>query len=555
MARLVALVVALVLVADAALCALIVARVPYTEIDWRAYMAQMRAINAGGGADASRAPPGRDALARGLAPSSRASQVGRPAGFLGGERDYSKLVGETGPCVYPALHVYAFAALYEATDAARTSRARSSSSSRSTSPRSFSPPTRTAARAAPLVALLVLPLSRRAHSLFVLRLFNDGVGAPLWCASHPRRRDSSGCSLASARSRAGTSPSRCSRGRWRLGCVTYSLAVGTKMSQLLSAPGLLLLLLQARARAARSRRRALRGRAGRARRAVRVAARAVRRVPARRVRLRARLPPQVDVQLEVRAERLRLQGLRARGSPRRSPRSPRSPRARGRGASSAAAARAAAYRAAWPAPPPATLRALSADHVVTTMFAANLERVLRARCTQFYAGYATLRTSREGAARARAAARGRRAPRCSPRSRSPRGSRCSRRARVQHLRRGRRVTEPRVRGAAAGGAFRAARRAHRRRRARAVRRARQAARRRTAGKLLTHLGMDLEGASSLGGAPPAHTAVVTRTPRRHGACTSPPRTAARKSGPTGSADPPPTSSSIRVAARAIPSLM
>ena len=51
MARLVALVVALVLVADAALCALIVARVPYTEIDWRAYMAQVRARSSAGGGD------------------------------------------------------------------------------------------------------------------------------------------------------------------------------------------------------------------------------------------------------------------------------------------------------------------------------------------------------------------------------------------------------------------------------------------------------------------------------------------------------------------------
>lgn len=33
--------------------------------------------------------------------------------------------------------------------------------------------------------------------------------------------------------------------RWRLGCLTYSLAVGVKMNILLFAPGLLLLLLQA----------------------------------------------------------------------------------------------------------------------------------------------------------------------------------------------------------------------------------------------------------------------------------------------------------------------
>lgn len=35
------------------------------------------------------------------------------------------------------------------------------------------------------------------------------------------------------------------RFRWRLGCVSFSLAVGVKMNILLFAPGLLLLLLQA----------------------------------------------------------------------------------------------------------------------------------------------------------------------------------------------------------------------------------------------------------------------------------------------------------------------
>ena len=36
---------------EAALCALIVLRVPYTEIDWRAYMAQVRARSSAGGGD------------------------------------------------------------------------------------------------------------------------------------------------------------------------------------------------------------------------------------------------------------------------------------------------------------------------------------------------------------------------------------------------------------------------------------------------------------------------------------------------------------------------
>ena len=55
-------------------CVAIVRVVPYTEIDWRAYM----------------------------------DEVG---GFLRGERDYTKLEGDTGPLVYPAGFVYLYAIL------------------------------------------------------------------------------------------------------------------------------------------------------------------------------------------------------------------------------------------------------------------------------------------------------------------------------------------------------------------------------------------------------------------------------------------------------------
>lgn len=35
--------------------------------------------------------------------------------FLGGERDYTKIEGGTGPVVYPASHIYAYAALHRLT--------------------------------------------------------------------------------------------------------------------------------------------------------------------------------------------------------------------------------------------------------------------------------------------------------------------------------------------------------------------------------------------------------------------------------------------------------
>jgi alpha-1,3-mannosyltransferase len=65
--------------ADAVGTSLIIWKVPYTEIDWVAYMQQV-------------------------------SQ------FISGERDYTKIEGGTGPLVYPAAHVYTFTGLYHITD-------------------------------------------------------------------------------------------------------------------------------------------------------------------------------------------------------------------------------------------------------------------------------------------------------------------------------------------------------------------------------------------------------------------------------------------------------
>merc|ERR1712205_22272 len=61
---------------ELALCAVIIAKVAYTEIDWIAYMEEVH-------------------------------------GYARGERDYTKLKGGTGPLVYPAGSVYAYKALYD----------------------------------------------------------------------------------------------------------------------------------------------------------------------------------------------------------------------------------------------------------------------------------------------------------------------------------------------------------------------------------------------------------------------------------------------------------
>ena len=69
----------LLLLADALLSVLIIRKIPYTEIDWQAYMQQI-------------------------------------AQYRGGERDYTKIYGGTGPLVYGAGHVYVYNVLYMVTE-------------------------------------------------------------------------------------------------------------------------------------------------------------------------------------------------------------------------------------------------------------------------------------------------------------------------------------------------------------------------------------------------------------------------------------------------------
>lgn len=75
-----------------------------------------------------------------------------------------------------------------------------------------------------LLPCLLLPFSRRVLSLYVLRFFNDGVEAAVVAAAL----------LLFAHN------------AWAAGTVVYSLAVGIKMNALLLAPGLAVLLFQAR---------------------------------------------------------------------------------------------------------------------------------------------------------------------------------------------------------------------------------------------------------------------------------------------------------------------
>lgn len=208
----------LLLLFETVLTCLIVQRIPYTEIDWVAYMQEVK-------------------------------------GYEMGELDYMNLRGDTGPLVYPAgfLYLYSWlkslasAASDEASDLLDGSTAADAIQRiqwvfvilyivncaivlglyqkvlQITRQRYQSHSQTSTLVWAWRVAMGITCLSKRIHSIFVLRLFNDAPAMLLLYLSVYLFA----CWDA-----------------WALGCVAFSLAVSIKMNVLLFAPGLLLLLLQ-----------------------------------------------------------------------------------------------------------------------------------------------------------------------------------------------------------------------------------------------------------------------------------------------------------------------
>ena len=181
----------LLIILEITICGTIIVFVPYTEIDWRAYMEEV-------------------------------------SGFLAGELNYTNLRGGTGPLVYPAGFTYLYSALYFLTDSgtniltaqvifatiyvttlfvvlALYATAASSKGQGSL----------------PVWVPFLLAASKRVHSLYMLRMFNDTLAmlflyiAVLMIV----------------------------RRRWLTGCLTYSFAFSIKMNVALFSPALLLLLL------------------------------------------------------------------------------------------------------------------------------------------------------------------------------------------------------------------------------------------------------------------------------------------------------------------------
>ncbi|XP_072749503.1 lethal(2)neighbour of tid protein [Anoplolepis gracilipes] len=174
------------IIAEIVLNVLVIEKVSYTEIDWRAYMQEVE-------------------------------------GFLNGTRDYSKLRGDTGPLVYPAGFVYIFSGLYYVTSRGadvKTAQYVYAFVYAITLMLVLKIYARTRV-VPPYVLILMCCTSYRIHSIFVLRLFNDPIAMLLLYASVNAFLDN----------------------RWYLGSVLYSLAVSVKMNILLFAPALLIAYL------------------------------------------------------------------------------------------------------------------------------------------------------------------------------------------------------------------------------------------------------------------------------------------------------------------------
>lgn len=136
--------------------------------------------------------------------------------YISGERDYTLLKGSTGPLVYPAAHVYIYSILYHLTNEGRDI---------FVGQILFSMLYLTALgvvilcyrqSGAPPYLFPLLVLSKRLHSVFVLRLFNDGIAAlAMWTA------------ILLFMNR-----------KWASGVAVWSFGVAIKMTLLLLAPAI-----------------------------------------------------------------------------------------------------------------------------------------------------------------------------------------------------------------------------------------------------------------------------------------------------------------------------
>lgn len=134
--------------------------------------------------------------------------------YLSGERNYASLIGGTGPLVYPAAHVYIYRLLYNLTSSGTNIRlAQYIFIALYLSTLALVLTCYRSAGAPPWI-LPLLVLSKRLHSIFMLRLFNDGFAVFFLFAAVAAYQ----------------------RKWWTVGSLAFTLGSGVKMSLLLALP-------------------------------------------------------------------------------------------------------------------------------------------------------------------------------------------------------------------------------------------------------------------------------------------------------------------------------
>jgi alpha-1,3-mannosyltransferase len=141
--------------------------------------------------------------------------------YISGERDYTLIKGSTGPLVYPAAHVYIYEILYHLTDEGRDIFLGQILFAILYLATLTVAMTCYRQAGAPPYLLLPLVLSKRLHSVFMLRLFNDGFAAfAMWVAILLFTNK-----------------------KWTAGVIVWSTGVAIKMTLLLLAPAIAVVLV------------------------------------------------------------------------------------------------------------------------------------------------------------------------------------------------------------------------------------------------------------------------------------------------------------------------
>lgn len=139
-----------------------------------------------------------------------------------GQRDYALIKGQTGPLVYPAGFLYLYTALYHLTTGGSIMLAQTIFAIIYLANQAVVMRLYVESHAVPPWALILLCLSKRVHSIFLLRMFNDGLTMLL----------------------ANTALLLLIRRRWRWSLLLFSAALSVKMNVLLLAPPVAVILMQ-----------------------------------------------------------------------------------------------------------------------------------------------------------------------------------------------------------------------------------------------------------------------------------------------------------------------